>query len=168
MTKATSFVYSSSVCVSRFQRSGCLVMKGRTTSMYSFWILVKSVSTASGIPVPLNSLSLSSLDLNRSTVNYCEKKKSQRWTLQQWSQGKKDSDLKQFLTRTWDGPVPWSQSTKRGRVSSGTVTTYTHTAEPAAGGPSRTGSPEMTSLVKEKGRNRQSCIFRQVWFMQFQ
>lgn len=64
MTKATSCVYSSSVCVSGFQRLGCLVIKGRTTSVYSLWMFTKSVFTASEMPVPFNSVSLSSLDLN--------------------------------------------------------------------------------------------------------
>lgn len=50
-------------------------MKGRTTSVYSFWILAKSVSTASGMLVPFNSTSLSSLDLRTSIANYSKNKK---------------------------------------------------------------------------------------------
>lgn len=46
------------------------MMKGRTTFVYSLRMLAKSVSTASGIPVPLSSLLLSSLDLNIWAVSY--------------------------------------------------------------------------------------------------
>ena len=45
-------------------------MKGRTMSLYTFWMLVRSVSTASGIPVHFESLSLSSFDLQTTSTKY--------------------------------------------------------------------------------------------------
>lgn len=42
-------------------------MKGSAMSVYSLWMLDKSVATASGIPVPFSSVSRSSLDLKKSS-----------------------------------------------------------------------------------------------------
>lgn len=143
MTKATSSVYNSKVCVFGFHRSGCLVMKGRTTSSYSRWMLDKSLSTASGTPVPLSSRSRSSLDLKEGGGIWLQRPETGIRPDPQHGSRKQ--------TRTWDDPASASQATETGKASSQTEGTCTHTAEPAAGGPSRRSSAETQPLKQQDG-----------------